>query len=202
MTVITTPIVPSELFRLSLRQYHELLQSGALASDEPVELIEGILFRKMSKNPPHSACNGRLQKIFGLALCPGWCFRMQEPVVLQDSQPEPDGAVARGTVDDYSTKHPSPQDLALVIEVADSSLDRDRNVKLPSYARAGIVCYWIVNLIDRQIEVHTHPDTTAEVPTYRDRQIFKPGDSIPLIIEGQSVAQISVVEILPAHQSP
>lgn len=82
-----------------------------------------------------------------------------------------------------------------MIEVADSSLARDRTIKLPSYARAGIVCYWIINLIDRQIEVHTQPDASAEVPTYRDRQIFKPGDTVPLIIDGQTMAQIPVADL-------
>jgi Uma2 family endonuclease len=197
MSAITTPFLPSELFRLSVEQYHELIECGALSSDEPVELIEGILFRKMSKNPPHSNCNGRVQRIIGSAIGAGWCFRLQEPVTLDDGQPEPDGTVARGTIDDYSEKHPHPADLALVIEVADSSLDRDRGIKLQSYARAGIVCYWIINLIDRQIEVHTHPDAKAETPTYRDRKTFKPGDWVPLLIPGQAPEQIAVSEILP-----
>jgi Uma2 family endonuclease len=198
MSAITTPFLASELFRLSVEQYHELIECGALSSDEPVELIEGILFRKMSKNPPHSTCNGRVQRIVGAAIGPGWCFRLQEPVTLGDGEPEPDGSVARGTIDDYSAKHPGPADLALVIEVADSSLDRDRGIKLQSYARAGIVCYWIINLIDRQIEVHTQPDAEADAPTYRAREIFKPGDSVPLMICGTALRQIPVSEILPA----
>ncbi len=140
MAPVVPILSPSNLFRLSVDQYHELIESCALASDEPVELIEGILFRKMSKNPPHSSCNGRVQRIFAAAIRPGWCFRLHEPITLRDGQPEPDGAVARGTIDDYSTQHPRPADLALVIEVADTSLDRDRTIKLSTYARAGISC--------------------------------------------------------------
>jgi Uma2 family endonuclease len=194
----TTTLVPGDLFRLSVDQYHELIESGALGSDEPVELIEGILFRKMSRNPLHSNCNGRVQRIIGAAIGPGWCFRLQEPILLPDGQPEPDGAVARGTIDDYSAKHPRAGDLALVIEVADSSLIRDRGIKLYSYARGGVACYWIINLIDRQIEVHTQPDATAEVPTYRDRQVFIPGQRVPLVIERNTIAQIAVDDLLPA----
>jgi hypothetical protein len=79
MSVISTTLSPDDLFRLSVKQYHELIDSGALASDEPVELIEGILFRKMSKNPPQSSCNGKMQKVIAAAIGPGWCFRLQGP---------------------------------------------------------------------------------------------------------------------------
>jgi Uma2 family endonuclease len=113
----------------------------------------------------------------------------------------PDGAVATGTNDDNFRFHPLGKDVALVIEVADTTLNRDRGIKLRSYARAGIVCYWIVNLNDRQIEVYTDPDSAAEVPTYRKPQIFKPGDSVPLEIGGRIVANIAFDEILPTtHQ--
>jgi Uma2 family endonuclease len=198
MSVISPTLSPDDLFRLSVKQYHELIDSGALASDEPVELIEGILFRKMSKNPPHSNCNGRVQQIIGSAIGPGWCFRLQEPVALSDGQPEPDGIVARGTIDGYVAKHPGPADVALLIEVADSSLDRDRTIKLPSYARAGIVCYWIINLIDRQIEVYTRPDASAATPRYLSREIISSGGNLNLILDGKVIANIAAADLLPA----
>lgn len=197
MSAVTTPIMPNDLFRLSVEQYHELIDAGTLGTGDRVELLEGILFRKMSKNPPHSYSNGRIQQIIGSALHPGWLLRLQEPITLSDSEPEPDAAIARGTIDDYSAKHPHPLDLALVIEVADTSLERDRGIKLRSYAGAGIVCYWIVNLIDRQIELYTNPDATTAPSAYPPPEIFKPGSSLPLKIGDQTIAMVSVADILP-----
>ncbi len=190
--------MPDELFRLTVDQYHELMDRGILTSDDRVELLEGVLVRKMSKNPPHDTATGMIADVFMPLVPKGWHVRNQGSVTLDDGEPEPDGAIVRGKRADYSNHHPGPRDVAMVIEVADSSLSRDRGIKLRSYARAGIACYWIINLIDRQIEVYTQPDATAEIPTYRDRQIFTPGQRVPLMIEQKPLAEIAVDDLMPA----
>jgi Uma2 family endonuclease len=118
-------------------------------------------------------------------------------VTLQDGEPEPDLVVARGQRRDFLVRHPGAADVGLLIEVADSTLGRDRGIKLRSYAQASIKCYWIVNLIDRQIEVYTDPDATAETPCYRGFEVFKPGDAVSLNLGEQTVGQVRVTDVLP-----
>jgi Uma2 family endonuclease len=205
MAAATTTLLPPQasythepIFRLSVDQYHELIDSGKLTEDDPVELIEGMLVFKMPKNPPHAAITGIISDLLAGLLGTRWHYRNQEPITLLDGEPEPDGAVVTGTRGEYLERHPGPNDLALVIEVADSTLERDRGIKLRSYARAGIGCYWIVNLIDRQIEVYTQPDAAANPPRYANCEIFKTGDWVPVLVKGQELSRLSVEQILPA----
>ncbi len=117
---------------------------------------------------------------------------------MGDSEPEPDLAVVRGNLDQYEHSHPGPQDVALVIEVADVSLHRDRSIKKRVYARAGIPVYWIVNLQERRIEVYTAPSGPTENPDYRQRNDFTAGMGLPLVIEGRESGHIPVAALLPA----
>jgi Uma2 family endonuclease len=127
----------------------------------------------------------------------GWFYRQQEPITLSDGEPDPDGAVIRGSKKDYRTRHPTPDDLALVIEVADSTLARDRGIKLRSYARAGIALYWIINLIDRCVEVYAQPDSSRPEPTYLSKEIREETDSIAVTIAGMNLGTITVRDLLP-----
>jgi Uma2 family endonuclease len=141
---------------------------------------------------------GEPKKVIGDALSEGWDYRTQEPLTLADGEPEPDGAVVRGTFQDYAARHPGPADVALVIEVADTTLARDRGIKLRSYARAGIPQYWIINLIDCQIETYSEPDLAAlPQPTYRHRSVYDAHATVPLTIENQSVGTVSVASFFP-----
>ena len=98
-----------------------------------------------------------------------------------------------GDPDTYENRHPAPADVAIVIEISDSTLTRDRGEKQVNYARGGISVYWIVNLIDRQVEVYSGPSADS----YSSCITFKPGQSVPVVIDGVEVAQIAVAEILP-----
>jgi len=193
-----TPAYTDEpIYRLSVDQYHDLINRGQLTADDPVELIEGVLVFKMPKNRPHKAAVRRCNQAITAVLPANYFYDQEQPITLADGEPEPDGMVVTGRVQDYDDVDVDPSKVPLVIEIAEATLKRDRGSKLHSYARAGIVCYWIVNLIDRQIEVYTQPNTTSEVPTYAAPEIFKPGDSVPFKIGGQLIAEIPVAEILP-----
>ena len=172
MSAITkTPVFPTEpVFPLSVEQYHAMIESGTLTDDDPVELIEGVLVFRMPKNPPHAMSVGHFQDFVPAKLAPGWIVRLQEPLTLADGEPEPDVVIARGVRRDYSKRHPGPQDTGLVVEVADSTLARDRGMKLRSYARAGIAHYWIVNIPDRVIEMYSDPFVGDNMPAYRTRR--------------------------------
>lgn len=168
------------IFRLTVEQYHRLIDQGDLTPDDPVELVEGVLLFKMPKKRQHTTCNWKVNQALSSLLSEGFHSQSQEPITLGDSEPEPDVAVIRGDREDFLTAHPHAPDVLLVVEISDSTLERDRGIKLRSYARAGIANYWIVNLNDRTVEVFTNPTGQADTPAYADRQVFGPADSIPL----------------------
>jgi Uma2 family endonuclease len=172
-----------------------MIQQGILTDDEPVELLEGFLVVKMSKNPPHSKSTGRVQRHLDTRLPGGFFTRAQEPVTLDDGEPEPDVAVVRGTDEQYTTRHPGPADVPLVVEVADSTVIRDRTMKMRSYARAGIPVYWIVNLLARQVEVYERP--TSEPPTYVLSIVLNEQDAVSIVLDGREVGRIPVADLLP-----
>ena len=186
------------IFRLTVDQYHELIRAGKLGEDDPVELLEGILVFKMPKNTPHATATKLARREVERGLPEGWHYFVQDPITLSDGEPEPDGAVVRGRVEDYAAAHPGPADVALVIEVADTSLARARGIKLRSYARAGIRAYWIVNLVERQVEVYDAPDPAARPePAYRERRVVAPGANVPFILNGSLVREIAAADLLP-----
>jgi hypothetical protein len=113
------------------------------------------------------------------------------------SEPEPDLVVTPGPATRYASRHPEPHEIALVVEVSDSSLAFDRGEKALAYAREGIVCYWIVYLAQRQVEVYTDPSGPALQPAFAQRRDYLPGDAVPLVISGRQVALIPVADLLP-----
>jgi Uma2 family endonuclease len=199
MTTLTQrPVAPSpalELYRMNVHEYERLAAAGVL-DDPRVELIDGYLVRKMTKKPPHViALEGTRDALLAL-FQRGWRVMIQDPVRIPDfDEPEPDIALVRGSRQDYSGRHPNPQDIGLIIEVADSSLDIDRREKLQAYARGGIPVYWIINLVDGQVEVWSDPDQAAG--WYRSRVVFAPGDDVPVIVDGREVGRIAVADLLP-----
>ena len=194
----TPPAAATEpIWRLSVERYHEMIRAGILTDDDPVELLEGLLVEKMSKNRPHSLATRRLRRALERLIPSGWYVDSQEPITTSDSEPEPDCVVVRGNPDDFPDRQPSPRDAPLVAEVADASLRRDRTTKLRIYARASVAVYWVVNLIDRQVEVYSDPTGPAEQPSYRQRRDYGPADDVPLVIDGKEIGRIPVRDILP-----
>lgn len=179
--------------RFSVAEYQRLIEIGILKEEDRVELLDGWITPKMTINPPHAAILSLAQdavsaRLAGLA----WRTRTQSPIALATSQPEPDLTVVIGPLLRYLVRHPDPADIAFVVEVADSSLDYDRDTKGPLYADAGIPIYWIVNLVDWTVEVYTQPTPSG----YTHRQVYQRGDLVPLVLGGQAVAQVPVVELI------
>jgi len=184
------PAVPNDfIWRLTTDQYHEMIRAGILTEDDPIELLEGWLVTKMPKIPRHALATGLVSQALEGKVPSGWYVRVQDPVTLEDSEPEPGVMVVRGHVRQYLDRHPGARDVALIVEVADASLKRDRGSKKRLYARAGVPVYWIVNLIDKQIEVYTEPSGTAADPDYRTHQDYGPADEVPLSIEGREIGR-------------
>ena len=186
------------VWRLSLDQYHAMIENGILRSGDPVEFLEGLLVAKMTKNSPHTATLRRLARLFAALVGVRFDVHTQDPITTVDSEPEPDLSIVEHDNADYSHGHPTADQTALVVEVSDSTLSNDRELKKRVYARAGIIEYWIVNLVDRQIEVYAAPTGPFAKPDYRQRLIFTPGQAIPVKLAGVDVGTISVSEVLPS----
>jgi len=201
MPSITTqlpPVPPAEpLFRLSVQQYHAMILVGVLTADDRVELLEGMLLYKMPKNPPHRIAVAKLHRALQSLPLAGWSIQLQEPITLSDGEPEPDVAIIQGLPDDYPNAHPEPKNVPLVIEVADTTLGRDRGIKLSSYARAGIEVYWIVNLNERQIEVYSQPAEEDGQAIYKHRHVVHATDSVAIQMGSQLLGTIRVADVLP-----
>ena len=118
-----------------------MVRSGALGDNDPIELLNGWLILKMPKNPPHRAATRMVQQELQKVTPPGHYVDGQEPITLADSEPEPDAVIVRGKTRDYLDRHPGAADVELVVEVADSTLERDRTLKKTIYASAGIAVY-------------------------------------------------------------
>jgi Uma2 family endonuclease len=200
MTPTATPVTyghDASIARFSVARYQRMIETGILTSEDKVELLENYVVLKMPRNPPHDGTIDLVKEALKPRIPSGWLLRSQQTVVLSDSQPEPDFAIVRGNARTYLTRHPGPADVGLIIEVADSSLLRDQRDKTRIYARGGIICYWIVNLVDRRIEVFTQPSGPTAVPAYASFQIYQPGDDVPLVLDGNTVGTIPVAELLP-----
>lgn len=194
-----TATIPADytIASLTVEQYHAMARAGILEEGAPIELLEGYLVEKMTKHPPHSVATQLVQDVLRHVLPPGWRVMAQAPITLADSEPEPDISVVRGDARRYLTRHPGPTDVALVVEVADSSLAIDRGSKQRIYARAGIPVYWIVNLNDRCVERFANPIGPARNPRYTTAEVYAAGEQIPLEIDGAEIGLIAVDDILP-----
>jgi Uma2 family endonuclease len=140
-------------------EYERLVDLGVF-TDEHLELLDGVLVVREPQGSAHAAIVTTVGQVLATAFGDGWHTRLHSPLALGEySEPEPDVAVVAGEPKDYLVTHPSTA--ALVVEVADSSLRLDRRFKAAVYARAGLREYWIVNLVDRVLEVHRDPQPPA-----------------------------------------
>ena len=150
--------IPSPLTRLTVDQYEAMIESDVLTDDDRVELINGYLVDILPPKRPHMiACDG-IDCLLGPMVPAGWHLMAHGPVRLTgtDSEPQPDFSVVRGKAKDYPVEPPAGRDLALVVEVSSATKTKDRE-RADVYGPAGIPVYWIVNLVDRQVEVYTQP---------------------------------------------
>lgn len=193
-----TDLPPGVKFRrISVEEYHAMARAGILSEDDAVELLEGWLVHKMTKNPPHTATTRYIRAALERSLLAGYFVDSQEPITLSDSEPEPDVFVVRGTLDDYTSRHPYSHEVVLVVEVADSSLVQDRSTKKRVYASEGIPVYWIANLLEDQIELYSEPSGPVQYPDYQNKVVYQADDDLPIVIEGKRVGTVKVADLLP-----
>jgi Uma2 family endonuclease len=182
-----------DLYRMTVEEYERLADAGVL-KDRRIELINGLLVKKMTIKPPHVIAVDATREAVGRMLPGGWWIREEKPVRIPDfDEPEPDVSIVRGRRQDYLHRHPGPGEIEFLAEVADSSLTWDRGEKQRAYARANVPVYWIVNIVDRQLEVYTDPRPDG----YHECRIFGPADQVSVMIGGIELGRIAVGDLLP-----
>jgi Uma2 family endonuclease len=183
--------------RFTVEQYHRMIDAGVFAGATKCELVRGCILEKPVTNPPHARASRRLLTRLGPHFPdPDWVVGFQQPVTLSDSEPEPDFFAAVGPESKYATRHPGPKDLALVIEVSDTSAGFDRGAKLALYAANKVTQYWIIDVNDRRVEVYTDP-RGGKNPGYRTRTDYAPGDNVPVVAAGTVLGSIPAADLLP-----
>ncbi|MFO0891367.1 MAG: Uma2 family endonuclease [Isosphaeraceae bacterium] len=185
--------------RITVDEYHQILESGALGPEPRVELLEGVILDKMTKNPPHNLACDLLQHQLSALIPPGFFLSMATSMTIEDRQgePEPDAWILRGAPRDYAGRRRTPTDSPLVIEVADTSYELDRHQKLTTYAASGIPIYWLIDLNRRRIEVHGQPGGQGSEAYYAQTRIYAEEEHVPLVLDGKEHATIAVRELLP-----
>jgi len=178
-------------------EYGRLIEKHVFHPDERLELLGGELVVREPHGDPHTLAVELVNEALVAAFGPEWRVRVQLPVALdEESEPEPDVSVAAGRARDR--REPKPSRLALVVEVADSSLALDREHKGSLYARAGVPDYWIVNLVDRVLEVYREPAADATAPFGWAYRVVRRRDAeagvAPL---AAPTASIAVADLLP-----
>lgn len=150
--------MPLTEHRFTVDEYHRMGQAGVFHEDDRVELIRGRIVEMTPIGPEHAGCVDYLAHVLGQGLASRAMVRVQNPVILdRHVEPQPDLALLRPRPDFYRDAHPGPADILLIVEVADSSLQYEREEKLPLYAEAGIPEVWLVNLAGEVIESYREP---------------------------------------------
>ncbi len=193
-TTMPFPFASPPVHRITVDEYERIIRAGALENPGRIELIDGYLVDKMAKNPGHSYSATSAHEILTARLPAGWSARKEEPVRIPAyDEPEPDVSIVRGSRSDYRQRIPESADVAMLVEVSESTLSGDRGRKLSAYARGGIPVYWIINLVDRQVEVYSGPVAGS----YSNPTIYVAGQQVPLSIGGHQLQPVAVDDILP-----
>jgi Uma2 family endonuclease len=173
-------------FRLNVSQYHQMSEAGILSENDKVELINGEIIEMSPIGRRHAACVDRINRLFSNILGIKVIVRVKNPIILNNlSEPEPDIALLQPRADFYESGHPQPQDICLLIEVADSSLEYDKDVKIPLYASSGISEVWLVDIYEQVIIVYRYPSESG----YSDIQTLSRGKKLSI----QAFPEINLV---------
>jgi Uma2 family endonuclease len=176
--------------QFSVAEYEQMIDLGILTENDRVELIRGEIVKKMSIGDLHAAAVILLTRLFHRKLFDSAIVSVQNPIALEDSEPEPDVALLKVRDDCYASGRPKARDVLLLVEVADATLRFDRYDKGSLYAENGIAEYWILNLVDRTLEVHRDPQSSGQYAEVRVLSASQSTDILKLPGEMLSVAEL------------
>ena len=187
--------MPATRTRVTVEDYHTMIANGQFQDGDAFELLDGEIVSKMTQNTLHAAVSEEFEAIIRALVGRAWSVRSQKPITLARSEPDPDLVISSGTFRTHLLRHPLSADIALVVEVSDSSLAQDQGVKQAIYAQAELPIYWILNLVDLCVEVYTQPIQTP-TPHYTQISRYVPGDELPLILAGVEMGRLAVSDFL------
>jgi len=177
--------------KFTVEQYHKMAESGILTENDRVELIQGEVIEMSPVGRRHASCVARLTRLFTLRLGETAIVWPQNPIELDDtSEPQPDLTLLQPRPDFYESGHPQPEDIFLIVEVADTTAKFDRGVKIPLYAKDNIAEVWLVDINQQCIEVYRQPSPTG----YKNVQTFQRGQT--LSIQAFPDIEITVDQVL------
>lgn len=177
--------------KFTIKQYNQMIEAGILTENDRVELLRGEIVEMASIGRRHAACVNRLTELFVLRLAQAVIVGVQNPVELEDnSEPQPDIALLRRRDDFYEAGHPQSEDVLLLVEVADTTIEFDREVKIPLYAESGISEVWVVDINGQYLEVYRQLLTDG----YQIIQKYYRGQS--LVIQSFPELSFTVDEVL------
>ena len=190
-----TPLTKSGIkpYRLSVRQFERMLDAGVFPERHDVELLAGILVDKMTKYEVHNFALARLGDDLRRVLTGDWVIREEKPVQLGRLwRPEPDLAVVKGPHERFGREIPLAADIGILIEASDTSYQKDRGPKWVRYAASGVPTYWVINIPARVLEVYSDPAGGGRAAHYRETRVFRPGDDVPIVLDGREIGRIIV----------
>ncbi len=177
--------------RFTVTEYHQMIEAGVLKEDDRVELLNGEIIEMSPIGPRHASCVKRLIAVLSARITKWAILDVQDPVQLDDhSEPQPDLTLLRPRADFYASGHPTPTDVLVAIEVADTTADKDRQIKIPAYALAAIPEVWLIDLFNDRIEVHSNPYNGV----YQEVRIIQRGQKV--ISNSLSQLKLKADEIL------
>lgn len=169
---------------ITTAEYHKMIEVGVLGEDERLELIDGEIIEMSPIGPRHAAAVNRLNRLLTLRLANVAIVSVQNPVVLSEhSEPQPDLTLLKWRDDFYAQALPLPEDVLVAIEVSDTTVEKDRGLKLPSYARAGLAEAWLIDLYNDRIEIHSQPNNGV----YQE---------IRIVLRGQEAASKTIPQLV------
>ncbi|MCG8332036.1 MAG: Uma2 family endonuclease [Chitinophagales bacterium] len=169
---------------LSVQDYHKMIEAEILSSRDHIELINGKLIEMSPSGSSHAACIDKMLAVFNRLNNLDTIIRGQNPITLgKYSEPEPDIAIVKYTSSYYADHHPIASDVLTIIEVSDTSLEYDRNIKQALYANANIPEYWIVNIQLKEIEVYTKPGNSR----YKQKMLLTLEDVVNINALGSTI---------------
>jgi Uma2 family endonuclease len=179
--------------KYSLTDYHKMIEIGIIKGEDKVELIRGEIVKMSPVGLKHATCVKKLNQLFSQKLGTKVILGIQDPIKLNDnSEPQPDVVLLKPKADFYATEHPKPEDIFLLIEVADSSIEYDQQIKIPLYAENNITEMWLVNINENIIQVYQNPQGKL----YKNITNYQINDQINITIFSDFNFDIQVKDIL------
>ena len=184
-----------KLRQISVKEYDAMIENGVFDENDNIELLNGAIIEKMPKGTKHSSANDRAARIFYRVFGDNVIVRNQNPIWLDEfSEPEPDIVLAVPTKNEYETSHPTPEQIFLILEIADSTIDYDRRTKSLAYSKAGIRQYLLLNVQEQTLEDYCQPSADG----YQSKQTYHTGQVFNLVAFPE--INLRVDDFLPAEK--